>query len=62
MTEIVVPFVGTARHRINIDGKGVTTLAAFYGCPLICAYCINPHCKNTNNTLQYYTPKHYMTP
>lgn len=29
------------RHRLKVDGKGVTTLVALAGCPLRCAYCIN---------------------
>lgn len=29
------------RLRIETDGEGVTTLVAFYGCPLKCKYCIN---------------------
>lgn len=29
------------RHRINIDGVGITSLVALPGCPLSCAYCIN---------------------
>ena len=29
------------RHRMNTDGKGVTTLVALSGCPLKCDYCIN---------------------
>lgn len=37
------PFIGISRHRIGIDGSGVTTLAAFHGCPLRCHYCLNPH-------------------
>lgn len=37
-----VPFIGVSRHRIGIDGVGVTTLAAFHGCPLRCKYCLNP--------------------
>lgn len=36
------PFIGINRHRLTTDGKGVTTLAAFYGCPLQCEYCLNP--------------------
>ena len=36
-------FIGISRHRLTTDGAGVTTLAAFYGCPLRCAYCLNPH-------------------
>lgn len=30
------------RHRIGIDGEGVTTLVAFMLCPLHCKYCLNP--------------------
>lgn len=29
------------RHRLKVDGKGVTTLVALAGCPLRCEYCIN---------------------
>lgn len=34
--------IGIARHRLAIDGEGVTTLVAFHGCPLRCKYCLNP--------------------
>ena len=37
-----VPLIGIARHRLTIDGEGVTTLVAFHGCPLRCKYCLNP--------------------
>lgn len=36
-------FIAVSRHRIQTDGQGVTTLCGFYGCPLRCKYCINPH-------------------
>ena len=26
--------IGLSRHRIGVDGSGVTTLVAFHGCPL----------------------------
>lgn len=29
------------RHRLAVDGEGVTTLVGLYGCPLECEYCIN---------------------
>ena len=29
------------RHRMNTDGKVVTTLVVLSGCPLKCEYCIN---------------------
>ena len=37
-----VPLIGIARHRLTIDGEGITTLVAFHGCPLRCKYCLNP--------------------
>ena len=42
--ELSAPFIGIVRHRLATDGKGVTTLAAFHGCPLRCKYCLNPQC------------------
>ena len=41
MIEPRYPLLGLSRHRMEIDGEGVTTLAAGAGCPLSCAYCIN---------------------
>ena len=38
------PLIGKSRHRLAIDGQGVTTLVAFHGCPLCCAYCLNHSC------------------
>lgn len=35
------PLLALARHRLFVDGRGVTTLIAGAGCPLSCAYCIN---------------------
>lgn len=29
------------RHRMTVDGEGITTLIGLYGCPLQCKYCIN---------------------
>ncbi len=37
-------FFGISRHRIGIDGKGITTLVTFMGCPFKCKYCINERC------------------
>lgn len=34
--------IGLSRHRIGVDGTGVTTLVAFHGCLLNCKYCLNP--------------------
>ena len=52
-----VPFIGVSRHRIGIDGVGVTTLAAFHGCPLRCKYCLNPACFGPTGRLYRYTPE-----
>lgn len=52
-----VPFIGVSRHRINIDGTGVNTLAAFHGCPLRCHYCLNPTCFGKTDELMHYTPE-----
>ena len=43
-TEIKAPIFGISRHRIGTDGKGVTTLVTFMGCPLRCKYCLNERC------------------
>lgn len=46
-------FIAVSRHRIQTDGQGVTTLCGFYGCPLRCKYCINPHSfKESTKTLE----------
>ena len=52
-----VPFIGVSRHRIGVDGVGVTTLAAFHGCPLRCRYCLNPACLGSADRLYRYTPE-----
>ncbi len=36
------PVVTCARLRMQTDGKGITTLVCFHGCPLRCRWCINP--------------------
>lgn len=43
---MIAPFIGIERHRITTDGEGVTTLAAFAGCPLRCKFCLNPQSWN----------------
>ena len=56
MTE-AVPFIGIDRHRLGADGRGVTTLAAFHGCPLRCKYCLNRRCLESSEGLPAYTPE-----
>ena len=55
--EIEAKFLGVNRHRIGRDGDGVTTLAAFYGCPLRCRHCLNPHCFDSNFKCRVLTPE-----
>ena len=56
MTE-AVPFIGIDRHRLGADGRGVTTLVAFHGCPLRCKYCLNRRCLESAEGLPAYTPE-----
>lgn len=42
MKNMTAPIVSCSRLRMETDGKGVTTLVCFYGCPLRCKYCLNP--------------------
>lgn len=43
-TTLRVPIFGISRHRLGIDGPGITTLVTFMQCPLKCKYCINEKC------------------
>ena len=51
------PFIGVIRHRIGVDGEGVTTLAAFHGCPLRCRYCLNPSCLYADARVRRFMPE-----
>lgn len=53
---LFAPFIGLCRHRIQTDGEGVTTLAAFHGCPLHCRYCLNPQCHSSPDHCLWHTP------
>ena len=57
MDTLEVPFIGINRHRIGMDGEGVTALAAFHGCPLHCRYCLNPRCLDPKAPVRLYTPE-----
>ena len=39
---ITAPIIACSRLRMQTDGKGITTLVCFHGCPLRCKWCINP--------------------
>ncbi len=51
-----LPLISINRHRLGIDGNGVTTLVGATGCPLSCAYCINPEITSTNTSVYPTTP------
>lgn len=42
--------MGISRLRMGSDGKGVSTLVAFFGCPLHCKYCINDFCHESEHS------------
>lgn len=57
MTAITAPIVACARHRMMVDGQGVTTLVCFHGCPLRCRWCLNPFTLNPDTRTEMLTPR-----
>jgi pyruvate formate lyase activating enzyme len=55
--EKAAKFIGFRRHCLTTDGEGVTTLAAFWGCPLRCQYCLNPHSLREGTKCEMLTPE-----
>lgn len=51
------PLIAIARHRLSVDGDGVTTLVAFHGCPLRCQYCLNRQCWEPEGIWRWTTPE-----
>lgn len=51
-----MPIIGVVRHRLAVDGQGVTTLVAFHGCTLRCRYCLNAQCLSVNGFSRTITP------
>ena len=49
--------IGLSRHRIGVDGTGVTTLVAFHGCSLNCKYCLNPQALSPEGVWKRFTPE-----
>lgn len=45
------------RLRVDTDGEGVTTLVAFYRCPLNCKYCLNRKCLGKPKWYDYLSAK-----
>ena len=57
--------MSVSRLRMATDGQGVSTLVAFFDCPLECKYCINNSCHDTNNVFSsapraVYKPKELL--
>ena len=52
-----VVLIGLSRHRIGVDGAGVTTLVAFHGCPLNCKYCLNPQALSPEGVWKRFSPE-----
>ena len=50
-----------SRLRMGTDGKGVTTLVGFHGCPLFCKYCANNYCHQTDMERADYTPEELLS-
>lgn len=57
MTAAQAPVVATARHRVAVDGQGITTLVCFHGCPLRCKWCLNPFTWDAKMPYQLMTPE-----
>ena len=60
MSELAAPFIGINRHRLATDGKGVTTLVAFSGCPLRCKYCLNDQCHDPERIVATLSPQQLL--
>lgn len=52
--------MGISRLRMGTDGNGISTLVAFYGCPLSCRYCLNPQCNEEKTRRTNITPEHLV--
>lgn len=57
LNQAAAPIVGIFRHRIETDGEGVTTLVGFFGCPLRCRYCLNPHSFDAKTKCMHLLPE-----
>ena len=57
MVGLTAPIAAKARHRMLVDGQGVTTLVCFHGCPLRCHWCLNPFTLNPDTKKETLTPR-----
>ena len=59
MRQMIVkaPIYSINRLRFGTDGKGITSLVAFMGCPLRCRHCINRWCHSDPSQARLMTPE-----
>lgn len=55
--ERTAPIAAISRLRMMTDGKGITTLVCFHGCPLRCKWCINPFTWDPSSRKTELTPE-----
>ena len=58
---IKAEIAAVSRHRIVVDGEGVTSLVAFMTCPLRCRYCLNPQTLDPDGPHRVMTPEELYT-
>ena len=51
------PIYNISRLRFGTDGKGITSLVAFMGCPLRCRHCINSWCHSDPSQARLMSPE-----
>ena len=51
------PIYSISRLRFGTDGKGITSLVAFMGCPLRCRHCINSWCHSDPSQARLMSPE-----
>ena len=59
-TNKTAPVAAISRLRMQTDGKGVTTLVCFHGCPLRCKWCINPFSFDPDAKKMHLTPRELL--
>lgn len=59
MRQMIVkaPIYSISRLCFGTDGKGITSLVAFMGCPLRCRHCINRWCHSDPSKARLMTPE-----